>query len=947
MKTKRLLAWTVAVLLIFGLGTQCFAIYLPDGTSNDGTSGPSEPVHVHSFSEWIVTEEPTCSEFGKCYRVCGCGEVEYGFVDKLPHTFGEWEVIEDPTDNSAGLQVHTCQVCGETEREQIIPAGTILPGTQGTDVEWLQGALVENGYMDSQNQDGLYGRETENAVREAQKGNGLPQDGTAWPGTIESLIHDFSGWITVKEPTYQEPGIMERTCMKCGYTERFEIGKRVNPGSYGDEVKAIQEALERLGYPVGETDGSYGRHTDRAVAQWQKDHGYEADGIVWPGVWNELFPGMRPDRPVTEDDDRNPAKASMINYEADDNGRNFFDVLRVDEKDDGEPDGDPPGDESPMTKGYVELNAVLEIEILTEPKMGENGPYYEYGQTVEYRYVLKNLSKYTIRDIIAIPLTLEEFTMLNTIESYNQIEYPESSHALVFRHDEIGPGQAAYWPPLQGYYYTEDIAGADGRWYILATAFCNFYDGETFLGSTQPIGEATFKYGNKEEKRISAELEYQVLDEPKNGLFFTDGEKVRYNLWLTNTSDYNITEITGHQVTKAYFVWVDGHNGKHTFSFKDPLPSGKQVSWGPYEMRIYTPSEDNPDRDHISGNSSAVPGAQTGSSLDGGMMLSAFSVSKFEDGGEYIGSYPSVAEEFIPIDVEKPDARLEIVETSAPANGIYYTEGESFEADFILTNTGNIVLTGGDVYINQTETWSQLVGTAVSLEPGKSQTVFHYSEPVLPIHVERGFQDISAKAECSFKSAKAGTAVTRNAEHTFPAGYKPEAVLKVNEISSPSNTYFYEENETIAYELVVENIGKVDMESATLSFSAGGVSYDNFAKLGPLPAGASSKPVSIGCSVTHDIAQAGKLTVDGKAEGVFLHGMELTMTDSAVSFTGIPALKTSISVVNPPETFFKRDDTIHYAIIVTNIGNVDIPKVDVYLETPEGRSYIHTSALFF
>ena len=55
--------------------------------------------------------------------------------------------------------------------------GTVLPGSSGEEVEELQDLLNENGIPAPK--DGEYGDATREAVREAQRRNGLEVDGIA------------------------------------------------------------------------------------------------------------------------------------------------------------------------------------------------------------------------------------------------------------------------------------------------------------------------------------------------------------------------------------------------------------------------------------------------------------------------------------------------------------------------------------------------------------------------------------------------------------------------------------------------------------------------------------------------------------------------------------------------------------------------------------------------
>lgn len=51
-------------------------------------------------------------------------------------------------------------------------------------------------------------------------------------------------------------------------------------GMTGQDVKDLQEKLNRLGYSCGKADGEYGMATFRAVVTFQEDHQLEADGIA-------------------------------------------------------------------------------------------------------------------------------------------------------------------------------------------------------------------------------------------------------------------------------------------------------------------------------------------------------------------------------------------------------------------------------------------------------------------------------------------------------------------------------------------------------------------------------------------------------------------------------------------------------------------------------------------
>lgn len=59
-------------------------------------------------------------------------------------------------------------------------------------------------------------------------------------------------------------------------------------GSTGPNVKLIQSLLFRLGYNPGDIDGDFGPATQRAVINFQKDYGLQADGMVGPATWSVM-----------------------------------------------------------------------------------------------------------------------------------------------------------------------------------------------------------------------------------------------------------------------------------------------------------------------------------------------------------------------------------------------------------------------------------------------------------------------------------------------------------------------------------------------------------------------------------------------------------------------------------------------------------------------------------
>lgn len=125
-------------------------------------------------------------------------------------------------------------------------------GASGNFVYLLQFLLNQYGY--SLAVDGIFGRNTENAVRDFQSTNGLSVDGIVGNNTWQYLL---------TLPTY--PILKE--------------------GSRGSYVRFLQQLLESQLIPVGNIDGIFGAKTKEAVQTFQTYNNLAVDGIVGNNTW--------------------------------------------------------------------------------------------------------------------------------------------------------------------------------------------------------------------------------------------------------------------------------------------------------------------------------------------------------------------------------------------------------------------------------------------------------------------------------------------------------------------------------------------------------------------------------------------------------------------------------------------------------------------------------------
>lgn len=160
-------------------------------------------------------------------------------------------------------------IVGEDTWEQLFQTfyhaygGTVLGnGSSGTSVKELQQRLSALGYKVG-TIDGIYGSNTESAVKAFQRDVGLSVDGLVGENTWKALF------IGAGFPLY--------------------FNHYIQSGSTGAHVRYVQERLNALGYSAGNADGIYGAKTEQAIKDFQSKNNLEVDGVVGPLTWNSLF----------------------------------------------------------------------------------------------------------------------------------------------------------------------------------------------------------------------------------------------------------------------------------------------------------------------------------------------------------------------------------------------------------------------------------------------------------------------------------------------------------------------------------------------------------------------------------------------------------------------------------------------------------------------------------
>ncbi len=165
-------------------------------------------------------------------------------------------------------------------------AGTLYNGCRNEAVRIMQQALIDLGYLGG-TADGIFGNNTEKAVRKFQRANGLNADGLAGTRTLE-LLYAKQASQKPSQPTAAPTAAPAATptptaAPESGGSSSKLFGNNYNTiksGSSGSRVKTLQKALNKLGYSCGTADGKFGAKTTKAVKAFQSAQGLKADGLA-------------------------------------------------------------------------------------------------------------------------------------------------------------------------------------------------------------------------------------------------------------------------------------------------------------------------------------------------------------------------------------------------------------------------------------------------------------------------------------------------------------------------------------------------------------------------------------------------------------------------------------------------------------------------------------------
>lgn len=149
-----------------------------------------------------------------------------------------------------------------------VPSDLLRRGDQGPAVVSLQARLRDLGYnIGAAGADGIFGGDTEDAVKALQKNAGIGQDGVVGPNTRSALDHGVRAVAVVSVPPC--PGVTRQGMRNSAVT------------------RAFQTVLWRRGWDIA-IDGNHGPATTGILRAFQAEKGLIPDGVGGEHTWRAL-----------------------------------------------------------------------------------------------------------------------------------------------------------------------------------------------------------------------------------------------------------------------------------------------------------------------------------------------------------------------------------------------------------------------------------------------------------------------------------------------------------------------------------------------------------------------------------------------------------------------------------------------------------------------------------
>ena len=726
------------------------------------------PKTAHSWTE-NVTKEPTCTEKGSKTLTCSvCEAVKTEEIPAKGHTTAE-RTARAATCGADGLQETYCTVCGTVTKSTALKAtGNHSFG------EWTVTAEATCKQNGSRTRTcSVCGKQETETIPKASahrygdwvettpatcKSAGIRTHtcsicGNKQTETIPKLEHDFDDWTVQKEATCTKDGREQRVCKLCGASQH-RVAKALGH-SYSsweileeatDASKGTRSAVcDRCGKQVTESfypEGTLYKGGDNPPDAVRALQQALADLGLYKGKLSENYGNGT----------FNAVKNFQKNYlgmKAD--GIAWPKVL----KGLGLPvgaGGIGGGFDEPASSDTSKVKLLLEAEQVSPKK-----DYYDVGEEITLKWTLTNLSAKD--DAMAVRLYLFK-GMKPDKKTDIQIAQPET----------LIPGEKMTGTTV--YKVTDDDA-LSGKFTVGLIGRCKFKkkddsSNKVWFHFHAAAGAGTGSSGGwtppgEQQLAISKKVDCT----PKNGYFFVKGETIAYLITVANTSKFDIDNIILNDSL------IPGLSSVGPFSLK---AGDIRFFAATYKVK----AEDIPAGEVIN----TVIASYTGSD---GKLKSAKTSAK------------------APVGLGASSLYLYKTAVSAPANGLFYLEGEVVTYEITVVNLTGKTLSDVRLYDE--------LNTDPKTPIKKIGTMGPYSVKTVPFqhHVSkfeaRKLHKVINSARATFTDPDKGKKQEVSNVCTVPAGIElSDAVLvRKTVISTPANGKYYEDAEEIRYMIEVTN----------------------------------------------------------------------------------------------------------------------------------------------